>query len=367
MKMTYEEAVASLKNFRKRILADLVGGRVKANLDANHDTLEKYRILLEQMSIEPYVFMKVRELALAFKFKDMDIGTGEEGQISINYVGNLAEYPLNEEPVLSKRQLPQVDVYLYDIIKDIDLLRKTDTSALQSFILIQAPSGTFEESPDAENAFYDYYQMYLQDREDDVITLSNQYPAFANWVTVKGVANHFWRYLTPKGSTDYVWYHIFVLLDSGVYSDSSLTDTPPYIILHPAYVDTRPLVTINLAGHGIQSDNYGVFAHATYISRFPIVGMHKIATDWTFTSQVPLWNNEFKFTISVEPEDAGYTNPAVGEHTYQSPNDVQITAYPYSGYTFDHWEIDDVNKGSANPITVGARKDLKIKAVFVPI
>jgi len=366
MMITYDEVVTNLKNFRKRILADLVGGRVKASLDANHDTLEKYRILLERMSIEPYIFTKVRELALAFKFKDMDVGTGEEGQISINYSGDLAEYPLSEEPVVPKRQLPQVDVYLYDIVKDIDLLRKTDTSALQSFILIQAPSDTFEETPDAENAFYDYYQMYLQDREDDVITISDQLTPFENWVTAKGVANHFWRYLTPKGETDYVWYHVFILLDAGVYNDSTLVETPPFIVLHPAYVDTRPLVTINIAGRGIQSNDYGVFSHVAYISRYPIVGMHKIANDWTFTSQVTLWCNEFKFTISVEPEGAGYTEPEVGEHVYQCPTDVQITAYPYSGYAFDHWEIDDVNKGSANPITVTARKDFKIKAVFVP-
>jgi len=247
------------------------------------------------------------------------------------------------------------------------LLRKTDTSALQSFILIQAPSGTFEESPDAENSFYDYYQMYVQEREDDVITLSDQLPAFTNWTTIKGVHTHFWRYLTPKGSTDYVWYHIFVLLDAGVYNDSSLIETPAVIVLHPMYSGTRPTVTINIAGQGLASDNYGVFAHKALGYYHYIVGLHKVANDWTFTSETLLWSNEFKFTISVEPEDGGYTDPAIGEHTYQSPHDVQITAYPYSGYAFDHWEIDGVNKGSSNPITVTARKDFDIKAVFVPL
>jgi hypothetical protein len=43
---------------------------------------------------------------------------------------------------------------------------------------------------------------------------------------------------------------------------------------------------------------------------------------------------------------------------------AQVTAIPNADYTFDHWELDTVNVGSANPYTVLMDNNHTLKAVF---
>ena len=362
----YTAAKAALVAFRQKILADLVGARIVAGLDANHESMLKYSGLIDNLSIVPYVFGVVREKALALKLKDTDVDIGMLTKIDAEYTGGLGLYPLNPPYQVPQRQLPQVDVYLYDMVKDIDLLRQTDMSSLQSFLLLQCASGTFLEAPDAENVYYDYYIIFAQSRRDSVIAPSAQHAPFSDWVTVKGVETHFYRKLTATGQTDYIWYHFYLLMDAGVYADTTLYDTPPVILMHPTFTNSRPTITMSIAGQGILSTNFGIFATPTAKDRPRIIGFQKIADAWTWTSSDTLWKNEWDITIVVEPEVGGTTTPPVGDYVWQSLSDHDITAFPSGGYAFDHWEFDDVDKGSANPISHETFKSQRIKAVFVP-
>ena len=362
----YTAAKAALVAFRQKILADLVGARIVAGLDANHESMVKYSGLIDNLSIVPYVFGVVREKALALKFKDIDVDIGMLTKIDAKYTGGLGLYPQTPPYKVPQRQLPQVDVYIYDTVKDIDLLRQTDMSQLQSFLLLQAPSGTFEEAPDAENVYYDYYIIFVQSRRDSVIAPAAQHAPFSSWVTVKGVETHFYRKLTASGETDYIWYHFYLLMDAGVYSDTVLYDTPPVIIMHPTFTNSRPTITISIAGQGILSTNYGIFATPTAKELPRVMGFQKIADGWEWTSWDTLWENEWDVTIEVEPEVGGTTDPAVGDYTWKALSNHPITAYPSGGYAFDHWEFDNVGKGTANPITHETFKKQTIKAVFVP-
>ena len=362
----YTNAKNALIAFRQKILTDLVGARIVAGLDANHESMQKYSSIIDNLSIVPYVFGRVREKALALKFKDIDVDIGMLTKIDAKYTGGLGLYPLNPPYQVPQRQLPQVDVYLYDMVKDIDLLRQTDMSNIQSFLLLQAPSDTFEEAPDAENVYYDYYIIFAQDRRDADITPLSQHAPFSSWVSVKGVQTHFYRKLTASGQTDYIWYHFFILMDAGVYSDNTLYDTPPVILMHPTFADTRPTITISIAGQGILSTNFGIFATPTAKDLPRVMGFQKISDGWEWVSWDYLWKNEWDVTIVVEPDNSGTTDPPVGDYIWQAMSNHGITAYPETGYAFDHWEFDNVGKGSANPITAEIFKKQTIKAVFVP-
>jgi len=70
------------------------------------------------------------------------------------------------------------------------------------------------------------------------------------------------------------------------------------------------------------------------------------------------------YTLDIMPTTDGNTSPAPGVYTYMAGTEVAVTAIPQAGYSFDHWELDDVNIGSSNPVTVLMDKNHTLKAFF---
>ena len=70
------------------------------------------------------------------------------------------------------------------------------------------------------------------------------------------------------------------------------------------------------------------------------------------------------YTLTVQSNTGGTTSPAAGSYTYSAGSNVQVTAYPSSGYTFAYWLLDGVNAGSSNPITVTMSSSRTIRPVF---
>jgi hypothetical protein len=71
------------------------------------------------------------------------------------------------------------------------------------------------------------------------------------------------------------------------------------------------------------------------------------------------------YTLTITASAGGTTNPAPGTYTHSNGTSVQVTAIASANYVFDHWELDTVNVGSANPYTVLMDADHTLKAVFV--
>ncbi|MCL4436366.1 MAG: hypothetical protein M1503_02390 [Thaumarchaeota archaeon] len=61
---------------------------------------------------------------------------------------------------------------------------------------------------------------------------------------------------------------------------------------------------------------------------------------------------------------SGTTNPSPGTYSYQSGQQVQVTALPYSGWVFGNWLLDGSNFGITNPTTVTMSQDHSLTAVF---
>jgi len=72
-------------------------------------------------------------------------------------------------------------------------------------------------------------------------------------------------------------------------------------------------------------------------------------------------------TLIILVSEGGTTNPAPGTYNYDNPTDVTVTAIPNANYRFDHWVYDNVNNGSANPITVHVGSGHTLQAVFTLI
>jgi len=73
------------------------------------------------------------------------------------------------------------------------------------------------------------------------------------------------------------------------------------------------------------------------------------------------------YTLTIIVAQGGTTNPLPGSSTHAPGTQVSVTASPSSGYAFDHWELDGVNVGSANPYTVTMTKDYTLRAVFTQL
>jgi parallel beta-helix repeat protein len=70
------------------------------------------------------------------------------------------------------------------------------------------------------------------------------------------------------------------------------------------------------------------------------------------------------YTLTITATTGGTTNPLLGSHIYDVNTSVLIAAIPSIYRAFDHWELDGVNVGSANPYSVLMDNDHILKAVF---
>jgi len=88
---------------------------------------------------------------------------------------------------------------------------------------------------------------------------------------------------------------------------------------------------------------------------------HTLVAVFVEEPQSPLIT-QYELTISIS--GSGTTNPSQGSHTYDESTNVQVTAIPASGWDFDHWLLDGVNVGGANPYSVAMNEDHILSAIF---
>ena len=72
------------------------------------------------------------------------------------------------------------------------------------------------------------------------------------------------------------------------------------------------------------------------------------------------------YVLTINKQGEGTTNPAVGTHPYTQGEVVQICATPAAGWTFDHWDGDVANPGSAGT-TVTMNSSKTVTAFFAQI
>ncbi|MBX5326616.1 MAG: InlB B-repeat-containing protein [Candidatus Bathyarchaeia archaeon] len=70
------------------------------------------------------------------------------------------------------------------------------------------------------------------------------------------------------------------------------------------------------------------------------------------------------YYLTIETTAGGTTNPVPGKYAYGYGTIVSVLAIPDAGFTLDHWELDLINVGSANPYFVTMNQNHTLKAVF---
>ena len=81
-----------------------------------------------------------------------------------------------------------------------------------------------------------------------------------------------------------------------------------------------------------------------------------VASDGTYVAYY-----QAKYGLNIATGVGGTTNPSPGAYLYFAESTVNVTAKPYTGYRFDHWELDGVNfTSSVICVTMDAAHNLKV-------
>jgi hypothetical protein len=73
------------------------------------------------------------------------------------------------------------------------------------------------------------------------------------------------------------------------------------------------------------------------------------------------------YYLTILPSAGGTTSPAPGTYPYGYGTMVSVSALPNGGYMLDHWVLDSVNVGTANPYVVTMNQNHTLQALFKTI
>jgi len=375
----YTDCKRRIVAFRDKLLSELVGGRVKAGLDAGHAGMRKFSSVVDALSVTPYLFGEVSRRAYALKLSGRDVGTGKIAQASVEYVLGEVEYPLQPPFNIPRRRLPQVDVFTYDVVKDLDLLDKTNTNSLKSFVLLQASSGTFEETPEAENTVYDYYELVPNVRTRAKYHIINQQIGYGNYKQLHGEHVYMKRNLTKKGTMERNDYFCEVWLDSMIYSDIDVIR--PVAFAFHVYLPPSPApsAVLNCCGQRLAPYSNGLFMEAPIgrtirqyadgeTAQLPeISGFGMVGDLGNLIESAVVWSALFTLRVRKSPITGGTTDPPEGDYEKIALEIVTLKAFPASGYKFKQWERDGVKYSEASEISFSMDRDYMFMALFEPL
>jgi len=367
----YTDARNALIAFRTKVLTDLVGGRVVAGLDANHQSMLKYKGIVDGLTITPYLFGRIKEYALALKFKNMDVGTGELRHVKGEYTGKLAEYPLQEPFNVPQRKLPQVDYFVFDVIKDLDLLRRTNVASIKSFIIIQVPSGTFDDTPDAENAIYDYYNMYPNMKYRGRYEVVDIVPGTYVYDYFRGERIDFRRKLQKKGTYDNYEYWLDLFMDISTYRIGVECESYGLMVWW-GQPDDAPDITLNVCGQGmptkftINGVGYGTGVWLQDFRQNSVFGYFRFCRTLIESEAIATWNNVWDIHVTVNDKTMGTTEPIPPDETaeVQALSSLTLKGLPNAGYKVKHWKRDGLIVTTSPNYELWVNKDYEMECVF---
>jgi hypothetical protein len=145
----------------------------------------------------------------------------------------------------------------------------------------------------------------------------------------------------------------------------------------PNYASVQDIDDDGLVEIVVSSQGGRVWAFDTYTGKawnHPDIGLPRPRSEVQFYSERRMGAAEYLSPPSVGAPEYTLTMVTVGsgdytldpdQPTYTFGAEVEVTAIPAVGWVLDHWELDGVNVGSANPYTVTMNEDHTLTVVFV--
>jgi len=358
----YTEALENLRTFRAKVFTDLVGARIVAGLDANHDSMVKYKNLIDGLGVTAYLFNRVREGAMALRLKGMDVGLGELHQIKADYTGDLALYPLKTPYAVPQRELPQVDIFSYQPPSSVDLAEKSAEEIWGGFFTLQSDRGTFKEGADVQNVFYDYYKLRAVGRARIELSLSAQETGFGSYTKLKGEGSILVRSVTPVTDSVITDYDFYVFVDADFFSASAKIESVPLVLVVTSGTAGN-IARVVMAG-GKRLVTNAVAVYEGLVTNGQLVGWSKVCGGYTEDEKVVLWSNMSKLTIRVNDPAKGTTDPVPATYDEKATDTVLVTAVPTPPNVVIRWELDGIDYPASDTFSVKMYRDHDLLCVF---
>jgi len=361
---TYNQAKQVLTDFRKTLINDMVGERVKALLDARHDAMDKYKSLIENLDVEFGLLYALHRYALYVRLKGRGLGAGYKAVVSSRYVGDTSLYPTEPPYNVPQRSLPTVPIFKFTPKTTVDVFESTFEGNATSAFMIECPHNMFLETPDVTNVFSDFYLLYPQFKRRGRWELNS--PFNPELHQFEGELLRLSRLLTYSGDNNHYNLGVNVWWEASSF-DSDGKPTPQPAFVRVIGSDSLPeTVKYNIVGHRIPQTDQRMYLLG--VRTYTFTGFMPCAVGYSEimgNPPVEVWRNIFRVKVEVNDESMGYTDPPVGEYDVNASDPFTVTAYPYDGYALDYWEVDGVNWGDANPLTIQpVTKPLTVKAIF---
>jgi hypothetical protein len=142
-------------------------------------------------------------------------------------------------------------------------------------------------------------------------------------------------------------------------------------------VRTDPLGIAAVTGEGWHDESSNVTLNAPAVSGYNFgywdvngvsrdSGVNSITVYMNAPQTATAHYTRMSYNLTIIAMAGGTTDPAPGTYNYTAGSTVEVTAVSKLNYVFDHWELDNVNVGSANPYFVHMDGDHTLRAVFSP-
>jgi hypothetical protein len=359
----YDTAYSGLITFRKKVFEALVSGRVKATLDANHDTLLQYGKVIDGLEIIPTLLGNVKQKGLAIKLNGVGIGNGFLAQARGNYNGTTDSFPSSSTPKVPLRDLPSVNQFVYTPPDEINHIENASLEVWANMFVLQAGLTQFVELPNAKNVFNSYYKFVPIGRfkgHADTLTGETNY---TNWSGIKGEVTVLSLRLTVSGQSTPYEFTIYVMVD-GTYNGTDGTNgIVPIAVFIPTIDNAVPEVIFMAGGKRISSKDTGVYASFAIAGQFQ--GWSKTHSAFTMHTDKILWAKSTQLTIEVNDAGMGTVNPDVGTYTESALTPVTVTGNSASGYSIKMWVLDGVQYPPASSFVVDTIVDHTLECVFM--
>lgn len=154
--------------------------------------------------------------------------------------------------------------------------------------------------------------------------------------------------------------------------------------LHAVFVQEMSTLTISVTTGGTTDPSSGehVYPAGTYVTVTALPDEHYILDHWELDSVDVGSENPYivflnpnhtlhavfapgNYTLTINAATGGTTNPVVGVYTYAAGTNVSVLANPDIDYVFDHWMLDAMIAGNANPIYILMNDDHELEPVFI--
>jgi len=256
-----------------------------------------------------------------------------------------------------------------------------ETGNDRAFSVVQTSDGGYALAGSTDSSGSGLADFYLVKARSCTLNITIQAPGGTTDPS-PGAYSYSVGTVVTVNATPYSNYFFFYWLLDGVFNVTNPISVPMNAnrSLRAFFIPSYTL-TLNATAGGTTSPSFGTYIYSNgtivnvtafpntgyYLGYWELDGVPNVTNPISVTMNANRTLTAFfrliPYSLTITVTAGGTTSPS-GTCIYSYGTVVNVTASPNIGSYFDHWELDGVNLGGANPINMTMNKDYRLHAVF---